>query len=402
MHANIHRMGGIGRRTLFLTIIVVMVGSLFTYISSSQASTLTSLSVTLGETKPSAAGNMRVAFTTVTQLSGDSTNSDDDAMIILRLPQVAGGDPFAISGSLVASDISLVSGFPANVTVNSIAVSNAGGSAANDTITIRLNMTNAGSAININASTALVFDILNDRIINPAKVASGGTADLYDFSIATRANDGSTDIDNGATRLAIQDATTGSATVDTTLAFTVAGVNTGNPCRDGRNNSTGVNSTATTIPFGTLAPNMDKVTCQTLTISTNAPNGYLLYVVQNQNLTSGSDDIDQFLDGVRVDDLSAVAWADPQVNVGNEASHGHIGYGTTDPSVFPNAATYAGIPTSATVAGTTPPVTTGLACDNAAAVQSQVCTVEYRVEVSALQPAGSYSNEIQYLLVPRY
>jgi hypothetical protein len=119
-------------------------------------------------------------------------------------------------------------------------------------------------------------------------------------------------------------------------------------------------------------------------------------------LTSGSDDIDQFLDGTRVDDASAVAWADPQVNVGNEATHGHLGYGTSDPSVFSNAATYAGVPTSATVAGTMPPVTTGLACDSAAAVQSQACTIEYRVEVSALQPAGLYSNEIQYLLVPRY
>lgn len=363
------------------------------------AARLTSFSIVLGDSKPSTATNMRFNFTTAQQINGDTTASDDDGRIIIDFPQDAAGDPFAISSSLVAADISLVSGWPANVTVNSVTLSSGGGSAANDRITIGLNQTSGGAAVNISASTALVFDIINNRITTPAKVAAAGTADIYNMSLATRDNTASVDLDNGAARAAIQDATAVTATINTTLTFTVAGVSSGGTCRSTRTASAA--STATTLPFGTLAPNTAKQLCQTLTIATNAPNGYALYVVQDGNLISGSDDIDQFKDGTRVDDGDAdTAWTSPAVRANDEASQGHLGYGSTDTGVF-GADAFAGIPTKHAAGAT--PVTTGLACDNTAATTSDTCTVEYKVEISALQPAGTtYTNQIQYLLVAQY
>lgn len=384
--------------SLLTVLMVALVVSTLTSLvvpSTANAATLTSVSMTLGSSKPSTATNMRILLTTATQLTGDITNADDDAAIFVRLPTNGAGDPFTISGSLVAGDI-LLSGAPANVTVNSIAVSNRGGSAANDTIKIKLNMTNAGSGINITASTALTIDIVNNRITTPAKVAASGTADIWQMSFATEANDGTTDVDTAGTQVATIDATTVSATVNTTLTFSVAAIGNASAVFG---ITTDAASTATTVPFGVLAPNTAKEVAQRLTIVTNAPSGYDVFVVQDQNLTAGSDDIDAFKDGTRIDDSADETWKQPAVVASSEATYGHMGYGSTDTDVF-SSNQWAGVP-SRPAAGSAPS-TLGLACNNSAATTSDTCDVVYKVEISALQEAGSYTNEITYVVVPKY
>lgn len=359
-----------------------------------QAATLTSLSATWATSKPATATNMRFQFTTVGQLNGDTTAADDDATIFVRLP-TAGTDPFAISGGLVAGDV-LLTGFPANVTVNSVVASNRGGSAANDTIAIGLNMTNAGAGVNINASSALTVDIVNNRITTPSKVAAAGTADIFELSFATRDNGAGTDLDTGGTQTSFVDVTSASATVNTTLTFTVAAIANATSVFGV---TTDAASTVTTVPFGTLAPNAPKEVGQRLTITTNAPNGYSVYVVQSANLTAGGNDIDQFKDGTRVDDGANAAWSSPAVVASAEATYGHLGYGTTDTSVFTNNQ-WAGVPTIGAAGAA--PITTGLACNNAGQTSGDTCDVVYKVETSALQEAGSYTNEIIYVVAPLY
>lgn len=361
-----------------------------------QAARLTSVTMGLGDTKPSTAGNMSWTFTTATAITGDTTDDNTDMKIVIRFPT---SDAFAIASGLTASDAT-ITGLPTGGAIvagaTGVDESNSGGTAAADTITINVDLTNSTTAATLSASTQLVVNIINDKITNPAKSAAAGTADLYDISIETQ-NSSSTVQDTGASRIAIQDAQSVSATVNTTMSFTIAAVSSGSACTNG---NADVTSTATTVPFGTLAPNTAKAGCQTLTIATNAPNGYNLYITQNGNLIAGSDDIDQFKNGTRIDDSAATAWTSPAVSAQDESTHGHLGYNSNDTDVFASSTTYAGIPIGP--ASGASPVVTGLACKNTAATTSDTCKVDFKVEISALQPAGSYTAEFQYFLVPTY
>ncbi len=390
------------RKVLYVLVGLSLVLSLLGSIPPASAAELTAYSITLGDSKPSTAGNWRFAFTTATAITGNTTDNDIDAKFVLRFP-FASPDPFAIAAGLVNADIT-IGGLPtggAIVTADGVTESSSGGSAAADTITIDIDLTNVTSAATLAAGTAVTVDVINDKITNPAKSAAAGTADIYDVSVETQ-NGAGTVQDTGSSRVAIQDAQSVSATVNTVLTFSIAGVASAGNCvgTGPRTNNTGAASTATTIPFGTVEPLVRHQTCQTLTIATNAPSGYSLFVVQNGNLTAGSDDIDQFKDGTRIDDAAATAWTAPAVSAQNENTHGHFGYTSNDTDVFSNADNFAGVPTGP--ASSAAPVTTGLACKNTAATTGDTCVVEFDTETSALQPAGSYTAELQYIVVPVY
>lgn len=388
-------------RGTVLLLAAVLLFSPWTPCPSAQAATLTGVSLTLGTTKPAAASNLSLAFTVTTQIDGDATSSDADGSIILRFPQVTEGDPFVVD-SITTGDVSLggTGCGQSGITVQAVAVSSGGGSVSNDTITIDLNQTSGTpAAINITAGQTCTVTIVNTAVTNPTKVAAAGTSDIYSVSFATENNTvNGTDLDTASSKVAITDAVTGSATVNTTLTLTVAAVASEAAVRA---STADVTTTATTLPWGILAPNTPKQAGHTLTIVTNAPNGYNCYIIQNQNLTSGSDDIDQFKNGTRLDDASAAVWIPPIVNTNDENSQGHMGYGSSDTSVFTTNTFFAGIPTYSG-AGASGPDTTGLVCDNTTAVVGDTCTVEFQVEISGIQPAGTYSNELQYILVPRY
>lgn len=394
---------GLSRRGLYALVGLSLIFSLFASVTSVSAAELTVFSITLGDSKPSTAENIRFAFTTATAIVGNVTENDTDMKILLKFPFGGGSDPFAITTGLVNADIS-IGGLPtggAIVTADGVTESSNGGAADLDVILISIDLTNGGSAATLAAGTAVTVDILNDKITNPAKVAAAGTADIYDVSLETQSGAGAVQ-DTGSSRVAIQDAQSVSATVNTVLTFTIAGVNNASNClgTGPRTNNTGANSTATTLPFGVLEPLARHQTCQTLSIATNAPSGYSLFIVQNGNLTSGSDDIDQFKDGTRIDDAAATAWTAPAVSAQNEATHGHFGYVTNDTDVFANADNFAGVP-AGPASGQFPNIA-GLACKNTAATTGDTCTVEFDVEISALQPAGSYTSELQYIVVPFY
>lgn len=380
---------------------------------------LTSSSMTLGSTAPSTTGvNFIATFTLATAINGDTTSGDTDGSIFIRFPTNATTEPFTIAtGSIASTDVTLGSGCTALASLNTLSITSAAGSAANnDTIQLALNQTSAsGVAMNLAAGTTCTITIVNGAVDNPTKVATAGTADNYEVQFATQANGvPNVDVDAASTTVSIIESQAGSATVSNLLAFTVAAIASGTPIRT--NNTTDVATTtggspgtAATIPWGTLTPNQPKQAGQTLTITTNAQNGFNLYVVQNTNLCTAAcaDDIDQFKDGARVDDgdASGNLWTSPAA-VGTtsatftETQLGHLAYGTSDTTVFA-ATEYAGIPTYAE-GGATAPVTTGLACDATGTVSAQSCVVEYQVEIAPLQPAGSYTHTIQYILVPIY
>lgn len=177
--------------------------------SAQAANRLTDFSIIMSDSKPLATGNIRFSFTTAQEIGGDTTASDDDGKIIIHFQN----DTFAL-GSLSTNDISLVSGFPTGVSMNSVALSASDGSTANNTISISFNQTTNSAAVNIPAGTALVVDIVNHKITNPAKVAAVGAADIYNISVETRTNDGASALDTGASQVGIVEGIAMSATVE--------------------------------------------------------------------------------------------------------------------------------------------------------------------------------------------
>lgn len=382
------------RSAIIALVAVAMVLSAFAYIQPANAAGLTALSIVTSGSKPNTAVNLRIQFQTATQIDGDTTADDKDGEIFIRFPDSSDANERFGIASATASDITLVSGWPVNVTVKDvIEENNDPANAANDTYHIELNQTNGGSAINILANTTLTFDILNQKVTLP------NAGNVYPISIETRTNGGVAALDSGATNIGVVSAVSGSATVEDTLIVTVTGVGTNTSCRSITTDASAT-VTSTALPFGTLAPNTPKSLCQNILIDTNAPNGYDIYVVQTQNLTSGSDIIDEFNNGNRVDDGSAILWEPPEANAQNPSTWGHLGYGSDDSSVFDNNGKYAGIPLMP--ASNAAPVTTGLVADASSSTTGTNVKVEFRAEVSSLQPGGSYTNEIQYIVVAKY
>jgi hypothetical protein len=157
-----------------------------------------------------------------------------------------------------------------------------------------------------------------NRIVNP------GTENSYQISISTTAGD------SGNLRVAILDDVVVTASVDTSLTFTVSGVDAEQTINgDG---TTAATSTATTMPFGTLASGTAKILAQDLALSTNAPNGFSVTIQQDQNIQSGSGaDIDLFRDGFA--SLTPAAWAGPGATLDIENSYGHYGVTSEDDSL---------------------------------------------------------------------
>ncbi len=137
-------------------------------------------------------------------------------------------------------------------------------------------------------SSAITVTIQN--LINPAPVTSGhtqGGADIYTINIKTR-DGGDNEIDSLDVKVAPVEAVFVSATVDETLAFTVAGIatDTGSYCGVTRT-SASPDTTATALPWGTLATTYGAATHNTnhqLTVSTNALSGYKVYAEENDQM----------------------------------------------------------------------------------------------------------------------
>lgn len=138
-----------------------------------------------------------------------------------------------------------------------------------------------------NNSGTFTFVIGNDGandLINPAKSGSTeGSADGY--TVVVQHLDSPENlfrvVDSTNIKIAVVESVRVSATVDPTITFTVAAVTTGDTAC-GANPD--VTSTATTVPFGTMALNTFKNLAQKLTLSTNAAGGAVVTAAENDHL----------------------------------------------------------------------------------------------------------------------
>lgn len=227
-----------------------------------------------------------------------------------------------------------------------------------------------------------------NRITNPASVNS------YELTITAGPSD------TGQTRVAIVDNVLVTANVDTTLTFTVSGVN---PLQtvNGSPTTTAATSTSTSLPFETLAANVSKTLAQDLTVATNAIHGYVVTVEQDANLLSSTGaDIDGFIDGAYTD--APTAWVSPSNAIGDENTWGHWGLTTDDISLLGAGANFAADQWVA--ASTTPRAimahdgpSDGVTDDIGAA------RIGYQAQITALQEAGDdYSTTLTYIATPTF
>ncbi|MBU0648056.1 hypothetical protein KJ855_02650 [Patescibacteria group bacterium] len=171
------------------------------------------------------------------------------------------------------------------------------------------------------------------------------------------------------------------ATVPSTLTFTVAGVSAGVVCANAGGNAS-VTSTGSTMPFGTYGGAQTKIVCQTLTVSTNATDGYVITVEQNQDLTSGGSDTMKTFSGTYA---IPTIWASPP----GSGTESYFGFTTddTDYSDFQVSkyGSFGGNNTPYNIAMETEPVA------------DEVNVVSYQLEVTVLQETGVYTNNIMYI-----
>ena len=139
---------------------------------------------------------------------------------------------------------------------------------------------------------------------------------------------------------------------------------------------------------------------QSLAVTTNATNGFIVTVIQDQNLTSATGaDIDKFKDGAATS--VPTAWTAPLGTLGSEATYGHFGVTSEDATLTAGdefgSQLYAGnLATAREVFMHNGP------SDGTTANQGYT-EVAYEVEITSLQEAGTdYTSTLTYVATPSF
>lgn len=268
----------------------------------------------------------------------------------------------------------------------------------------------AGTGRTVTAPTANAFRIVvgtpasqatQAMFLNFTGITNPSTVNTTYYVRATTYSDtGSTTIDGTTTTaFAILDTTSiaVSATVDSNLTFSVAGVASGGSANSA---TTTVTTTANTIPFGALTAGTPAIAAHDLTVSTNAGGGYTITASNSATaqagfppLTSGAtNNIDTFTGT----NASPATWSAPGGSTAN-TNTGFFGYTTEDTTLCTGTA---GRFASNKWAGTS---TAGqeIVC-SATGISSETTRVGWQVQVNNLQPAGSYTGNVILVATPTY
>ncbi|MFZ2253480.1 MAG: hypothetical protein WAW13_04945 [Minisyncoccia bacterium] len=345
-----------------------------------EASSITFASDTLSTSAPSASADHTFAFTTPNGMAAGQTITLTFAAQFTLPP--LGTEDFDLTASGTEQTIASSNGVniwgvsTSSQTITFTSPSNVGQASATPfVIQIGTNATAGGAG--------------DTQIVNPAATTS------YAIDL------GGTMPDSGQVRVAIVDQVVVSASVDTSLTFSVTGVNTGATV-NGSPTTTVATSTATTLPFGTLPIGTSRTLAHDLAVTTNAAVGYTVTVEQTGALqsTTGAT-IDGFIDGANT--VTPTAWVGPSAAIANPNTYGHWGITSTDgtttrsaPDEFSSNTWASGSTTPIVIMGHTGPAdgtTEGVGA----------ARVGYQVQISALQEAGDdYTTTLRYIVTPTF
>ncbi len=330
------------------------------------AANVTSFKDTLSDSDLTVLSKHTISFTTVTTIANGET------IQIIFDPATSLFNPGFSSAT--STDITTTG-------LGTPTITGTGNTGANEgyTITLAAEATAGAKTITIGAAST-------NLVTNP------GSANSYVIRLA------GTMTDKGDARVAIIDDVVVTASVDTTLTFTVSGVASG---QTNANNGgiTSTTTTATAIAWGTLetGATASSTARQDLSVTTNAKNGFTVTIVQDQNLTSSSGaDIDMFKDGV---DGSPAAWTAPTATLDSENTYGHEGI-TSEDSTLSGGDTFS---TALFDTASTTPLeifyhngpADGTTADKGAT------KIGFKIQISALQEAGTdYTQSLTYIATP--
>lgn len=141
-------------------------------------------------------------------------------------------------------------------------------------------------------------------LINPTKRSVAGTADTWRVYVNTYNSPafGSVPIDDTKLLIGTIESVTVRATVDPTLTFIIAGIPNGTllstlnvGCGQADTTNAGIDSTETEVNLGVIGANpntndtvMPNIAAQSLTVTTNAPNGYSIVATSSGHLVNPS------------------------------------------------------------------------------------------------------------------
>ena len=215
-----------------------------------------------------------------------------------------------------------------------------------------------------------------DRNLILTGITNGSTAETGYYVLFSTYNNvdcSTSPLDSGVSTFIYVTGQAVSLTVDPTISFNVAAVNSGQTVNGA---TTTVTTTDGTIPFGTVTSGALSIAAHDATVTTNAGSGYTMYVRYTAKPTSGANDIDDHT-GTNASPTAMSAGTEAFGYTTNDAT---LGSGTADR--FTNGGPkYAAFTTSNAEAGY-----------SAAAVSSQTIRLGYAVGISGTTPAGTYGT----------
>lgn len=211
------------------------------------------------------------------------------------------------------------------------------------------------------------------------KQAGARVNDVYYFRLVEISSSEVVSLDTGETYPSVQ-------TGPSSLTFSIAGLPAATSVAGV---VTDLPSSATGISFGSLPFNDDKIAAQSITVSTNATEGYqvLKYATQQMINSYGIE-----INPVVSTNAAPGGWA----TVCTSANPGCVGYHTTDATLENGSARFGPSDTYA------PLSTTPEEIMYSSIPSSGTEDIVFRVLVTEQQPAGDYTTNIVYLAVPVY
>ncbi len=364
------------RVVAMLVAVAVVALSVGFYTNFAQAANLTSISDTLSDSDVSVVSNHAIVFTVPTSspgvLAGGTITVTFPAGF--NMGSVAFGD---MDLSFNGVDVTLAatpSGATWGATVSGQTVTFLSGT---DTVS-------AGEVVRIEIGTnATTGGTGTNRITNP-------TAGSYEIYVTAGA------ADTGRTRVAIIDNVDVTAQVSTSFTFQISGLATSTAVNG---TSTTGSTTATLIPFGNLVAGTMYTMGQRLNVTTNARNGFVVTVEQDQNLQSSTGaDIDGFIDGAYTN--TPAAWVAPTNSISNENTWGHWGLTSEDSNLngdeFGSALFVAASTTPRQIFSHSGP-------SDGSTADIGTTDIGYQIQITPLQEAGDdYTTTLTYIATPTF
>lgn len=228
--------------------------------------------------------------------------------------------------------------------------------------------------------------------------SSGNAAEQIENPVSTTTSYGidiDTTWDSGQVRVAIVDNVTVSAQVNTVLTFAIQGTTTGTTI-NGSPTTTSGDTTAISLPFGTLSAGTSEVLGQDLFVTTNAAGGFVVTVEATGPFDSStSADIDWFDNGTYVTTPSP--WAAPSGTLNQEETYGHWAMTSDDDDFSGTQDRWISPSTSPQTIFEHNGVADGQTAD------AGWTTVGYQAEITSLQEAGDdYETTLIYIATPTF